>query len=74
VAVLAEGFGAVSLAAISKAITRAELRRQEDPKWNRLLANLEKQLLGKTRPRKVKCQDLTPNGARMVTSRPDPEW
>ena len=47
VAALAEDFGAVRMAAISKAVARAELRRQEDPKWNRLLTNLEKKLLEK---------------------------
>ncbi len=52
VAALAEDFGAVSMAAISKAIARAELRRQEDPKWNRLLSDLEKQLLGKSKTAK----------------------
>jgi len=35
------------MAPISKAVARAELRRQEDPKWNRLLTNLEKKLLEK---------------------------
>ncbi len=40
---LAERFGGVSAAAISKLIARAEFRRNEDAKWNRLLAKLEKQ-------------------------------
>jgi len=33
------------MAAISKAIARAELRRLEDPEWNHLLADMEKQLV-----------------------------
>jgi len=47
VAALAEDFGAVSMAAISKAVARAEWRKQEDPKWNRLITNLERKLLEK---------------------------
>jgi len=43
VTALAEQFGAVSAPAISKVILRAESRRNEDPKWNRLLGKLEKQ-------------------------------
>jgi len=43
------------MAAISKAIARPELRRQEDPEWNRLLADLEKQL-GKQNSNKLKVK------------------
>ena len=42
VAVTAEAFGRVSSAAISKTVKRAESRREDDAKWNRLLAQLEK--------------------------------
>ena len=47
VSATAEQFGGVSLAAISKVVTRAESRRNDDPKWNRLLAQLEKQCTSK---------------------------
>jgi len=40
-------FGGVSAAAISKVVKRADARRNEHPKWNRLLAQLEKQSTSK---------------------------
>ncbi len=40
-------FGGVNAAAISKVVKRADARRNEDPKWNRLLAQLEKQCTSK---------------------------
>ena len=40
---LAGEFGGVSAAAISKLLSRAESRRQQDPDWDRLLDNLERQ-------------------------------
>ncbi len=43
VSATAEQFGGVSVAAISKVVKRADSRRNDDPKWNRLLAKLEKQ-------------------------------
>jgi REP element-mobilizing transposase RayT len=39
---LAQEFGGVSVAAISKLLSRAELRRQKDPHWNNLLEELER--------------------------------
>ncbi len=47
VATIAEQFGEVSLAAISKTVQRSEIRRAEDAKWNRLLGKLEKRCLTK---------------------------
>ena len=47
VSATAEQFGGVSLAAISKVVERADSRRNDDPKWNRLLAKLEKQCTSK---------------------------
>jgi len=41
VTTLAKQFGGVSVAAISKLLSRAELRRQEDPHWKNLLEELE---------------------------------
>jgi chromosomal replication initiation ATPase DnaA len=38
---LAERFGGVSLAAISKTVTRAEARRVKDLRWDRSLRQLE---------------------------------
>jgi len=46
---LAEQFGGVSVAAISKLLRRAELRRQEDTPWNGLLEELERKCLSKPR-------------------------
>ena len=40
-------FGGESAAAISKVVKRADARRNDDPKWNRLLAQLEKQCTSK---------------------------
>jgi REP element-mobilizing transposase RayT len=40
---LAEEFGGVSAAAISKLLSRAESRRAEDPAWDRLLDKLERE-------------------------------
>ena len=53
VSATADQFGSVSMAAISKVVKRADLRRSEDPKWNGMLAQLEKQCTSK-RPTKAK--------------------
>lgn len=42
VTTLAKQFGGVSVAAISKLLSRAELRREEDPNWDGLLEELER--------------------------------
>ncbi len=42
VTTIAEQFGGVSLAAISKLVRRAQSRRNEDIKWDRLLTKLQK--------------------------------
>ena len=47
VSATAEQFGGVSAAAISKVVKCADSRRNDDPKWNRLLAQLEGQCASK---------------------------
>ena len=47
VSAIAEQFGGVSLAAISKTVKRAESRRIDDKPWDRLLDKLEKQCSSK---------------------------
>ena len=49
VTALADQFGGVSAPAISKLVHRAESRRKDDPKWNRLLAKLENRCTTKPR-------------------------
>ncbi len=49
VTTLAQQFGGVSVAAISKLLSRAESRRGEDPHWNSLLEELELQCQSKPR-------------------------
>jgi putative transposase len=49
VTALAKQFGGVSVAAISKLLSRAELRRQEDSQWNSLLEELERKCRSKRR-------------------------
>ena len=45
VTAIAEQFGGVSAAAISKLVKRAESRREQDRKWHRLLTKLEKECM-----------------------------
>jgi chromosomal replication initiation ATPase DnaA len=45
---LAERYGGVSQAAISKTVQRAEIRRAEQRRWKQRLARLEKSLRTKT--------------------------
>ena len=52
VTTLAEQFGGVSVAALSKLLSRVESRRQEEPKWNRLLEDLERKCRTKRRSQK----------------------
>ncbi len=47
VSATADQFGGVSMAAISKVVKRADSRRNDDPKWNQLLAQLEKRCTSK---------------------------